>query len=203
MRFGKTLQQSVYAPWRDHYIDYDKLKHLLRESSADSDRDEASSPSPSPSSADREWTERDESTFVEELVNVQLEKVHAFQVKMNVQLNERTTRCEQRLEKLVPGSGGGEYKPEERREILEQTLEELDAVTRDINELERFSRINFTGFLKAAKKHDRRYRGVGERNVKGKGRDVGGGGPKVRPLLQVRLGHLEFNKEDYSPLLYR
>ncbi|CRK18447.1 hypothetical protein BN1708_012347 [Verticillium longisporum] len=31
MRFGKTLRESVYAPWKDKYIDYAKLKSLLRE----------------------------------------------------------------------------------------------------------------------------------------------------------------------------
>ena len=70
MRFGKTLKQSIYPPWRDNYIDYAKLKKLLR--------DDDSAPS-SPSTATKDvWTEEDEGAFVAELVNVQLEKVHAF-----------------------------------------------------------------------------------------------------------------------------
>lgn len=191
MRFGKTLQSSVYPPWRDHYIDYSKLKQLLREVS---DSDESAG-SGGVGGDEREWTDEDESRFVDELINVQLEKVHRFQREMNTALNERTARCEQRLEKFV-GGGDGE---ERRKEALEISLKELDGITKDINELERFSRINFTGFLKAAKKHDRRSRGAGS-GAKGKGK---AGDPKVKPLLQVRLSHLEFNKEDYSPLLYR
>ena len=31
MRFGRTLQLSVYKPWRDGYIDYAKLKKLLKD----------------------------------------------------------------------------------------------------------------------------------------------------------------------------
>ena len=197
MRFGKTLQASIYPPWRDHYIDYTKLKQLLREVS---DSDDSSTGAEQPKH--QEWTEHDESRFVDELINVQLEKVHSFQLRMNGALDERTTRCEQRLEKLVSADQGAEagFTPDEKAELLRQTLAELDTVTKDINELERFSRINFTGFLKAAKKHDRRSRAAGAKG-KAKGKSVGD--PKVKPLLQVRLSHLEFNKEDYSPLLYR
>ena len=66
-------------------------------------------------------------------------------------------------------------------------LQVLDNITKETNELEKYARINYTGFLKAVKKHDRKR----------------GGSYRIRPLLQVRLSALPFNKEDYSPLLYR
>ncbi|KAI9863876.1 MAG: Phosphate metabolism transcription protein [Trichoglossum hirsutum] len=189
MRFGKTLQSSIYAPWKSHYIDYPKLKVLLKESDKSSDNDEA-----------EEWTDNDEGAFVEELVNVQLEKVHTFQVEMYKQLRERTSKCESKLEELVASTerdkseiaGYGAKADaglagEDTQNQLKEVLRELDGITREINELEKFSRINFTGFLKAAKKHDRKR----------------GHKYRVRPLLQVRLGALPFNSEDYSPLLYR
>lgn len=31
MRFETTLQRAVYQPWKDEYLDYHKLKVLLRE----------------------------------------------------------------------------------------------------------------------------------------------------------------------------
>ncbi|KAH0565745.1 hypothetical protein GP486_000868 [Trichoglossum hirsutum] len=189
MRFGKTLQSSIYAPWKSHYIDYPKLKLLLKESDRSSDNDEV-----------EEWTDNDEGAFVEELLNVQLEKVHTFQVEMYKQLRERTSKCESKLEELVASTEKDKSKNagdgaeagvglagESTQNQLKEVLKELDGITREINELEKFSRINFTGFLKAAKKHDRK-RGYKYR---------------VRPLLQVRLGALPFNSEDYSPLLYR
>lgn len=184
MRFGTTLEQSIHPPWREHYIDYTKLKHLLRE---DVPPDSAAAQAP--------WTENDESAFVEELINVQLEKVHAFQREKYGELQDRTTACETRLEELVRQEGESVEKIAE----LRKCLKDLDGITGDIEELERFARVNFTGFLKAAKKHDRTERGGGG---KGKGKAVRQG-PKVRPILQVRLAQLEFNKEDYSPLLYR
>ena len=195
MRFGRTLRNSIYKPWASNYIDYAKLKQLLRED--DPSEEEG-----------REWTEDDEGRFVEELVNVQLEKVNAFQAETYKGLRERTSDCEARLEKETgaqtgakEASGQLDEKDEKQTEKqadeqdeksqvdskLQQVLEELDGITKEINELEKYSRINYTGFLKAVKKHDRRR----------------GSKYKVRPLVQVRLAALPFNSEDYSPLLYR
>ena len=181
MRFEKTLKSSIYEPWEANYINYSALKSLLREH----ERAESEAPA---------WTDEDEGRFVEELVNVQLEKVNAFQVEKYKELQERTANCEARLEeygKPHHDSGDGEAGLEEGIENKDTTLkkveQELDSISKEINELEKYSRINYTGFLKAAKKHDRR-RGLKYR---------------VRPLLQVRLASLPFNSEDYSPLLYR
>ncbi|KAF2478823.1 VTC domain-containing protein [Neohortaea acidophila] len=209
MRFGKTLQVSIYPPWREQYLDYTKLKKLLRD-------DESAPSSPSTASASRAdpWTEEDEGAFVDELVNVQLEKVHAFHRETFDKLRERTAKCEAELDTVAVSDAGAAEAPElqgkehgkengngngngngkkpvpsetEKRKILEHVLSELDQITKETNELEKYSRLNYTGFLKAAKKHDRKR----------------GGSYRVRPLLQVRLSALPFNKEDYSPLLYR
>ncbi|KAI9811022.1 MAG: Phosphate metabolism transcription protein [Thelocarpon impressellum] len=189
MHFEQNLKNTIYGPWRSHYIDYAKLKKLLREPD---DGQEDESPAKQGRSDD-DWTEDDEGAFVEELVNVQLDKVNDFQVETSKQLRGRTSRCESELEDWVAAGDkkeeAAEAKPveKERQEKLQKVLKELDDITKETNELEKFSRINFTGFLKAAKKHDRK-RGLKYR---------------VRPLLQVRLGALPFNSEDYSPLLYR
>ena len=180
MRFGWTLKNSIYEPWKSNYIDYGKLKKLLRDDGPQSD--------------DKEWTEDDEGKFVEELVNVQLEKVNAFQVDTYKSLRERTSDSESRLETLAESekrdkgaSGDGGKEDGKDQETLQAMLKQLDGITKETNELEKYSRINFTGFLKAAKKHDRKR----------------GSSYRVRPLLQVRLAALPFNSEDYSPLLYR
>ena len=191
MRFGKTLRNSIYEPWAANYIDYAKLKRLLREDD--------------PSEREGQgWTEDDEGKFVEELVNVQLEKVNAFQAETYKGLRERTSDCEARLEKEVgpksedkEAAGQTDDQDEKQAEKqdekspedgkLQEVLKELDGITKEISELEKYSRINYTGFLKAVKKHDRRR----------------GSKYKIRPLVQVRLAALPFNSEDYSPLLYR
>ncbi|KAH8423001.1 SPX domain protein [Aspergillus melleus] len=181
MRFGKTLKKSTYAPWSGKYIDYHRLKVLLKEHDVTGDGSDSDS---------SQWTEQDEEAFVQELINVQLDKVNAFQVETSQQLRERTSECESKLRPLAPDTDqetpavADEAK---RRSLASEVLQKLDGITREVSELEKYSRINFTGFLKAAKKHDRKR----------------GARYRVRPLLQVRLSQLPFNSEDYSPLVRR
>ncbi|KAL9101523.1 MAG: hypothetical protein Q9163_003219 [Psora crenata] len=174
MRFGETLRNSIYKPWASSYIDYAKLKQLLREDEPDSEK--------------KSWTEDDEAKFVEELLNVQLDKVNAFQAETYKSLRERTSSCGAELQKLVNSDDVSkpDTSDEKSQAEIEKVLRELDSITEEIKELEKYSRVNFTGFLKAAKKHDRKR----------------GSKYRVRPLLQVRLAALPFNTEDYSPLLY-
>lgn len=180
MRFGKTLKASIYPPWEGKYIDYAKLKGLLRERELDGDDSDSETQS---------WTETDEELFVQELINVQLDKVNAFQSEMSQQLRDRTNACEAKLMPLARKSTGDKDEPSEdkRKEIANELVGELDQITKEVSELEKYSRINFSGFLKAAKKHDRKR----------------GARYRIRPLLQVRLSQLSFNSEDYSPLLHR
>ncbi|KAF2463621.1 SPX-domain-containing protein [Lindgomyces ingoldianus] len=194
MRFGSNLRKSIYPPWKNNYVDYDKLKKLLKESDG------------SPVDEDYDaWTADDESAFVDELVNVQLEKVHKFQTETSQKLRDRTTACEKKLEPLAVGlkpekahegeasnsqeeaPSKAEIKPGEKEKLLKEVLRELDHITKEINELERYSRINYTAFFKATKKHDRKR----------------GDAYRLRPFLETRLTALPLNKEDYSPLLYR
>jgi len=195
MHFGRILSSSIYPPWKDKYIDYDKIKKLLKEGSSTPD---------SPVEAEEEWTEEDEEAFVEELMNVQLEKVAAFQAETLQRLRDETAECEKKLQPLGAGqqaaSGNapevsvedtdGSKAPvsdDEKKKVLNEVLKKLDSIAKETNELEKYSRINYSGFRKAAKKHDRRR----------------GQAYRVRPLLEVRLSQLPFYKEDYSPLLYR
>jgi SPX domain protein involved in polyphosphate accumulation len=169
MKFGQTLSSSIYKPWKAQYIDYAKLKKLLREDEAEKDA---------------VWSEADEETFVNELTNVELEKVNKHQVDTAKELERRLKACEDKLQPIAvqegPPAGVG-------KAIAEETIKELDKISDEITELKKYSRVNYTGFLKAAKKHDRK-RGLKYR---------------ARPLLQVRMSQLPFNSEDYSPLLYR
>ncbi|KAL6249515.1 Phosphate metabolism transcription protein [Rhinocladiella similis] len=178
MRFGKTLSDSVYPPWKDKYIEYDKIKKLLRE-------DETSPQGRGGSGGRPSWTEQDEENFVHELTVVQLEKVSQHQVNTFNSIRDRAAACEAKVPS--PDKEDAGKSEEEWKAVAKDMLKELDGISKDLNELRKFSRINYTGFLKAAKKHDRK-RGLKYR---------------VRPILQVRLAQTPFNSEDYSPLLYR
>lgn len=178
MRFGKTLGKAVYAPWKDKYIDYAKLKNLLREDKSGDD--------------DESWTEDDENRFCEEIFNVQLEKVAQFQQETVDSLRQRVNDTFDKLKELAPPATEGEdgQKPAPPGEIsvsrLKELETELDSITNEVKELKKYSNINYTGFLKIVKKHDRKR---GDRY-------------KVRPMMQLSLAQRPFNSEQgYSPLL--
>ncbi|KAI1418222.1 SPX-domain-containing protein [Hypoxylon sp. FL1857] len=170
MRFGKTLRESIYPPWKDQYIDYSKLKTMLRE---DKREDE-----------DVPWTEDDENRFCDEVFNVQLEKVAQFQEKTVSSLKERAEVAFEKLKEMAPSDD--KPKSDITTARLKELKAELDAITNEVKELKKYSSANYTGFLKIAKKHDRKR---GDRY-------------KVRPMMRVSLSERGFNSEQaYSPLL--
>lgn len=173
MRFGQTLVESVYPPWKDKYIDYGKLKGMLREGKFQDD--------------DVPWTENDENRFCDEVFNTQLEKVCRFQEETVDRLRERADAVFEALKNLTPAGDKTEadVPPADQLKALEA---ELDDITNTVKELKKYSNINYTGFLKIVKKHDRKR---GERY-------------KIRPMMQVNLSKRPFNSEQgYSPLLNR
>ncbi|KAJ1338142.1 Vacuolar transporter chaperone 3 [Microdochium nivale] len=171
MRFGKTLQDAIHPPWKEQYLDYSKLKRLLRD---DGGRDEDSKP----------WTEDDEKRFSSELLNVELDKVASFQAKTIAGLEQQAEDAFSKLRDLAPSS------PSQKSDIttgrLKELRKELDGITNELKELKRYASTNYTGFLKIAKKHDRRR---GDRY-------------KIRPMIRVSLSQHGFNSEaSYTPLL--
>ena len=170
MLFGVKLATDMYPPWKDSYINYDGLKDLLKE---DSDNPP---PTRSHVSGENIWTDEDENKFVEAL-DKELEKVYSFQLnKYNTLMNkldqlEKQTDSEEKIKTLNADTF---------KQLLESYLNEAQ-------ELDRFTRLNFTGFVKIVKKHDKLHPKY----------------PSVKSLLQVRLKELPLHSEEYSPLLYK
>ncbi|KAI8630888.1 VTC domain-containing protein [Xylariaceae sp. FL1651] len=170
MRFGKTLRESVYPPWRSEYMDYAKLKSMLRENTSEDD--------------DTPWTEDDENRFCDEIFNVQLEKVSQFQAKLSASLKQRADSAFEKLRELAPSDDKSKSDITNLR--LRELQAELDAIVNEVKELKKYSSVNYTGFLKIVKKHDRKR---GDRY-------------KVRPMMRVSLSEHGLNSEQrYSSLL--
>lgn len=159
MLFGVRLNNEIYPPWKDQYLHYERLKKLLKEGVI-GDGGEMES-----------WTEEDETRFVE-LLDKELEKVYSFEKSQYEKLSDRLSKIEDKMSDL-------NVDPKQIESDAEDILEIA-------NNLDKFRRLNFTGFSKIVKKHDRLHQKY-----------------QVKPLLQVRLSDLPFNSEDYSPLLYR
>lgn len=151
-------------------MDYSKLKSMLRENTGEDD--------------DVPWTEEDENRFCDEIFNVQLDKVSQFQAKTASSLQQRADAAFEKLRGLAPSDD--KTKGDVNTAQLEELRAELDAIVNEVKELKKYSSMNYTGFLKIAKKHDRRR---GDRY-------------KVRPMMRVSLSQHGLNSEQgYSPLL--
>ncbi|EGR47947.1 uncharacterized protein TRIREDRAFT_48951 [Trichoderma reesei QM6a] len=174
MRFGKTLRESIYPPWKDKYVDYGKLKSLLREDQKDDET---------------VWTEEDESRFCDEIFNVQLEKVAQFQQERFDALKQRVDAAFEKLKEYAPPAepgAGADAADGELAAKLRELEAELDDITNEVKALKKYSSLNYTSFLKIVKKHDRKR---GDRY-------------KVRPMMQLSLAQRPFNSEQgYAPLL--
>jgi len=141
MRFGKTLRNAINPAWKDKYVEYAKLKSLLREDSEDDSR----------------WTEDDENKFCDEILNVQLEKVAEFQASTFRSLEARTNKAAEKLQELAPIAEDGEAQASTAPTAKFKEIEgELDDIINQTKELKKYSNINYTAFLKIVKKHDRR-----------------------------------------------
>ena len=143
MRFGAKLQSSIFEPWKDSYLHYSHLKTILYEGRSGED-----------------WGERDESRFVEQL-DSELEKVisaiigqltviqiYAFQHDISQELETKIGEIEEEVDGLMKKDA-----PIDER-IKIRIEKQLDEIVDEIKELEKFSRVNFTGFMKV----DRFYR---------------------------------------------
>lgn len=181
-------------------MDYGKLKTMLREDAASKDAD---------GDGDEAWTSEDETRFCDEIFNVQLAKVSSFQAETFRSLKERIDAAFAQLRDMAPvtvtatddavaasSSSPGEEADAERQPIvgdialgrLRELEAELDAITNEVRELKKYSNLNYTGFLKIAKKHDRRR----------------GESYRILPLTRNTLSKDQFNSERaYAPLLQK
>ncbi|KAI9228642.1 MAG: VTC domain-containing protein [Piptocephalis tieghemiana] len=159
MRFGHQLQTSLNPDWRYYYVDYDGLKLRLKMR---------------PGLSSSSYREGDEATFVQ-LLEHELDKVYDFH---KLKFNEITRRVEY---------------AETRTRTLEQSTTqdgetidtEVHDITKEVNELQKYARLNYSAFLKIIKKHDK-YTSYA-----------------LRPVFMVRLAAKPFYRDSFEPLVLR
>ncbi|GAN02467.1 vacuolar transporter chaperone (VTC) complex subunit [Mucor ambiguus] len=124
-----------------------------------------------------EWQEEDESKFVEKLEK-ELAKVYNFQ---KVKLSEITKHIQQETQE-VDALCDKEHPEEDDFTACEIELSQIIA---DVHDLAKFTRLNYTGFLKIIKKHDKVTNWI------------------IKPMFSARLNAKPFYKENYEALIIR
>ncbi|KAJ1954834.1 vacuolar transporter chaperone, partial [Linderina pennispora] len=160
MKFGQQLRDSLFPAWKFYYVDYASLKKFLYERT------------------DKGYTADDEAEFVN-LLEGELDKVHNFQQTKSGEMKRRIEYCEKQVNLISENKAPVEAK----REQLDVIEREIDAVISEVYELAKFTRLNFTAFLKIVKKHDKNAPFV------------------LKPVFTVRLNSKPFFKENFDELL--
>ncbi|KAH6650285.1 VTC domain-containing protein [Chaetomium tenue] len=179
MKFGEQLRSSVIREYQWYYIDYDGLKADLKQPSGPiqpvaDDRAKPGKPQR------REWTEEDESRFVSKLES-ELDKVHSKQQVKAMEISRRITVSEREVRDVVNRlneRGLGQDGPSEEEFMLLE--EDLSDIIADVHDLAKFVQLNYTGFYKIIKKHDKMT------------------GWHLRPVFDTRLKAKPFYKENYD-----
>lgn len=152
MKFGEQLRTSVIKEYQWYYIDYDGLKAQLKT---------GYTPSQDGSKAKRkEWTPENEEQFIDTLYQ-ELEKVHTKQKVKASEIGRRIAASEREVNDVVgrldnqgpaTADGDSDAPTEEEFMLLEEDLSDIIA---DVHDLAKFVQLNYTGFQKIIKKHDK------------------------------------------------
>ncbi|KAH8726462.1 VTC domain-containing protein [Phaeosphaeriaceae sp. PMI808] len=160
-RFGQQLKQSLNKEWIFNYIEYDNLKNALR--------------------VHHVWDEKSEQSFVEQLEK-ELDKVYTFQRVKSEEIIRRIASSEKevndavaRVQQHAPGQSSDSA--EEDFDLLEEDLSDIIA---DVHDLAKFTQINYTGFQKIIKKHDKNTRWY------------------LKPVFAARLKRKPFFQDNYD-----
>ncbi|KAG2183285.1 hypothetical protein INT43_006290 [Umbelopsis isabellina] len=132
MKFGEELTSKVFEAWRVSYIDYNTLKVHLKTR-------QMSGP----------WTTADENEF-KAMLQCELDKVYGFVSLRLHDIKQRISNNENLLDTLPKDCEPAAY------DSIDDNLTEILC---DLNDLSRFTQLNWTGFRKMLKKHDR-YTGL-------------------------------------------
>lgn len=166
MKFGEHLQRSLIRQYSYYYIAYDDLKNDLEAALG---------------SHHGEWNQELEVGFLESL-EAELDKVYSFCKVKQSEVSRRVKEVQEQIGRTVRQLDSNNPPTELDFEILE---EELSDIIADVHDLAKFSRLNYTGFQKIIKKHDKKT------------------GFILKPVFQVRLDAKPFFKENYDELVVK
>ncbi|QIW99805.1 hypothetical protein AMS68_005323 [Peltaster fructicola] len=178
MRFGAQLRSSLVRDWYYYYISYDELKKSLR-------TDFEHTPLVQTAKQKRKaWSEEDEKRFVD-LLEQELDKVYTFQKVKSQEIVRRIKASEKEVNDAISRTEAGNHDEaararapsEEDYMLLEEDLSDIIA---DVHDLSRFTGLNYTGFQKIIKKHDKQTNW------------------HLKPVFAARLNARPFFKDDYD-----
>ncbi|RMX96674.1 hypothetical protein D0868_11057 [Hortaea werneckii] len=180
MRFGQQLRSSLIKDWYYYYIDYEGLKKSLQPVPENTNASGARKKSSS-----QAWSEEDEQRFVNHLEE-ELDKVFTFQRVKSQEIIRRINASEKEVNEVIARSqaaGQGDERAKANaptEEVFSLLEEDLSDIIADVHDLAKFTQLNYTGFQKIIKKHDKQTNW------------------HLKPVFAARLNARPFFKDDYD-----
>ncbi|KGQ89632.1 hypothetical protein MG3_03598 [Candida albicans P78048] len=174
MKFGEHLRKALIKNYSFYYIAYDDLKHQLKKGLYDNDGI---------------WNNDLEESFLNAL-ETELDKVYSFTKVKNTEVNRRIKESESYVYEVVDALHRYEnHDPSitnpPSEEDFQDLEEELSDIIADVHDLAKFTRLNYTGFQKIIKKHDKTTKFT------------------LKPVFQARLNAKAFYKDNYDNLIVK
>lgn len=157
MKFGQYLHDNKYPEWADEYLDYDALKKIIKSleqvtynAKMKSPTERAGKVSLTKSQPTNAKGVPDKATAVKTqeqffmVLEGEMRKIDDFTKKMLAHIRKTLKSIENELQRNLT---------DKRKEELQS---EVDATAKSFLHLEKFVNLNFTGFHKILKKHDKR-----------------------------------------------
>lgn len=162
MKFGKYLQENKNPEWKTMYLDYDKLRDMIKALEANT-KNVAPAPSggvgialtvslPTNSAGmpiDKAYSEMTQEQFYS-FLEQEMRKIEQFTKKMVREIRDVLKSVENDLRSWIPG---GKEANKNEAEVLRV---KVDKAADEFLKLEKYVNLNFLGFHKILKKHDRR-----------------------------------------------
>lgn len=164
MRFGQQLNRSLIRQYSYYYISYDDLKTELEENLEQ---------------ANGKWSQDLETEFLSSL-EVELDKVYTFCKVKHSEVVRRVEEARDQVQHTVRALNSNNPPSELDFDLLE---EELSDIIADVHDIAKFSTLNYTGFQKIIKKHDKKTKFI------------------LKPVFQIRLDAKPFFKQNYDDLV--
>lgn len=146
-RFGQQLRQSLIREYQWQYINYDELKDALKlpyKNGQDGER--------------REWNEEEERNFVD-LLESELDKVFTFQKVKSSEIVGRIKSSEAEVQQVLEKQEQSHKSDADTDDGLEEDFalleSDLSDIIADVHDLAKYTQLNYTGFQKIIKKHDK------------------------------------------------
>lgn len=166
MKFGEQLQNSLIRQYSYYYITYDDLKKELEQNLQKTGGN---------------WSQQLETGFLESL-EVELDKVYTFSKVKHGEVVRRVKDAQKQVQTTVRMLNSNSPPSEMDFDAIEEGLSDIIA---DVHDLAKFCRLNYIGFQKIIKKHDKKT------------------GYILKPVFQVRLDSKPFFKENYDDLVQK